>query len=174
VQRRCRPAQHLDPLELGEVEVGELALAIGERLRDAVNQHLDAAHPEVGARPEASDHQSLVERRVPPVGRLHPGHEGQRLVEPGRQPLPGHRGAVEDRHGAPERRQPAPGRPRDPDGEVGQSVGALGRHEGGAGEEGQEQAGSHPRNVPGGGSGRNSEGASRTTIRLFLRDGVAP
>jgi hypothetical protein len=54
VEHRERPAQDLDALGTGEVEVADLALAIGHRGRDAVAVQAHAAHTEAGARAEAA------------------------------------------------------------------------------------------------------------------------
>ena len=45
-QRRGRAPQDFDAIDFTELEVGELALAVGERLWDAVDEDLDAANGE--------------------------------------------------------------------------------------------------------------------------------
>jgi len=53
VQARRRAAQDLDVVEGTVIDVGQLALSIGQRLGDAVQQDLDPTRPELrpGARP---------------------------------------------------------------------------------------------------------------------------
>ena len=45
VERGAGAAEHLGPLDVGEVDVGQLALAVGKRLGHAVEQDLDARTP---------------------------------------------------------------------------------------------------------------------------------
>ena len=54
IEHRERPAQHLDALRAGQVEVGDLALAIRHGGRDAVGVKAQAAHAETGACAEAA------------------------------------------------------------------------------------------------------------------------
>src|SRR5207247_10421039 len=61
--------------------VGWLALAVRQRLGDAVEQHLDAAHGERRARAEPADRDALVEGEVVSVRRVHAGDRGERLVQ---------------------------------------------------------------------------------------------
>ncbi|MCW0415218.1 hypothetical protein NB689_000972 [Xanthomonas sacchari] len=79
VQRRERPAQHLDALAAEQVEVGQLALAIRHRRRDAVQQQANAAYAERRARAEAADRQLGVLRIVLAIAREQAGHPDQRL-----------------------------------------------------------------------------------------------
>ena len=60
-QRGRGAPQHLDAVALPELEIGELALTVGERLRDPVDQHLDAADRERRSRAEPADRDPLVE-----------------------------------------------------------------------------------------------------------------
>src|ERR1051326_6819364 len=55
VERPGRAGQDLGPAHDAELQVGELTLAVGERLRHAVDEHLDAAEAEVGAAPGAAE-----------------------------------------------------------------------------------------------------------------------
>ena len=68
-------------LQRGEIDVRHLALAVGERLRDAVEQDLHSAHAEVCAAAEAADGDPLVERVVEAVPYEHAGDAGERLVD---------------------------------------------------------------------------------------------
>ena len=67
VERRERPAQHLDAIGRAEVDVRELALAVGERRRDAVDVEAHAADAEGRARAEAAHRDLDVLRVVLPV-----------------------------------------------------------------------------------------------------------
>ena len=80
-ERRGGAAEDLDAVHRTQVEVGELALAVGQGLRDAVHQDLDPAHGERGAAPEAADREPLIERKVVAIGDEDARHAGQRLVE---------------------------------------------------------------------------------------------
>src|SRR6185295_19978096 len=55
VQGRAGAAEDLGTAQVGELDVGELALAVGQRLRDPIEQNLDAPHAEVRAGAEAAD-----------------------------------------------------------------------------------------------------------------------
>ena len=85
-QRRRRAAQDLDPIRGAQLQVGELTLAIGERLRDAVHQHLDPTHGEGRTGPKPADRDSLIEREVVAVRSVHPRHGDERLVQAPRGP----------------------------------------------------------------------------------------
>ena len=78
VERRPGAAHDLDGLDPAEVHEGELALAVGHRLRNAVQQDPDAAHPERGARPEPADGQALIAGGVAPRLDDHAGNRGER------------------------------------------------------------------------------------------------
>src|SRR6266850_7940177 len=67
VERRERPAQHLDALRRAERERGRLALPVGHGRRDAVGDEPDAAHAEGRARAEAARLDLQVLRVVLPV-----------------------------------------------------------------------------------------------------------
>ena len=54
VEHRERPAQDLDALRAGKVEVRHLALAVGHRRRNAIGVQAHAAHAETGASAEAA------------------------------------------------------------------------------------------------------------------------
>jgi len=94
VQRRERPAQHLDPLGPGEVEMRDLALAIGHGGGDAVRVQAQAAHAETGTGAEAAGADLQVLRVVVAVGHHQPRHAGQGLGQID------HRSAVAQRLGA--------------------------------------------------------------------------
>ena len=77
VERRERPAQHLDAIRRGEVDVRDLALAIGQRGRDAIDEHPHAADAETRARAKAADRDLHVLRVVLPIARQQAGHPAQ-------------------------------------------------------------------------------------------------
>src|SRR5258705_11143648 len=61
-QRRGRAAQHLDTVHFAQLEVGELALAVGKGLRDSVDENLYPAHGERRAGAEAANRDALILR----------------------------------------------------------------------------------------------------------------
>jgi len=77
VQRRERPAQHFHPRPAEQVEVRELALAVGHGRRDAIGIQPDAAHPEGRARTGAADGDLRVLGVVLAVARKQAGHTAQ-------------------------------------------------------------------------------------------------
>ncbi len=81
VQGRARAPEYLDPLEVRELHVGELALAVRQRLRDPVEENLDAPGAEVGPTPVPADREPLVEREVVAVGDVDAWHVVERLVQ---------------------------------------------------------------------------------------------
>src|SRR5437667_5852030 len=62
--------------------MGELALAVGERLRNAVEQDFDAPNGERRARTGTTDRDALVEREVVAVRHEDARYAAERLVEP--------------------------------------------------------------------------------------------
>ena len=95
-QRRRRAAQHLDPVGLPQLQVRELPRAVGQSLRNAVHQHLDAPHGELRARPEAADRDTLIERKVVAVRGVHAGDRHERLIEAPGGPRPADVGLVDE------------------------------------------------------------------------------
>ena len=69
VERRERPAQHLDAASRAEVDVRDLALPIGQRGGNAVDIQAHTAHAEGRARAEAAHRDLHVLRVVLPVAR---------------------------------------------------------------------------------------------------------
>jgi predicted phage gp36 major capsid-like protein len=57
------------------------ALAVGQRLRNAVDEHLDAANAELRARTEAANRDAQVLREVVTILHEHARHAPQRFVE---------------------------------------------------------------------------------------------
>src|SRR5690606_27443676 len=64
VQRRARPADHLDLTRRAEIDAVDRALAVRQRLGDAVDENLHAANAEVRACAEAADRHAQVLREV--------------------------------------------------------------------------------------------------------------
>ncbi|MNS75394.1 hypothetical protein D3C72_1089100 [compost metagenome] len=79
VQRRERPAQHLDALGTEQAGVRQLALAIGHGRRHPINQHPHPAHAEGRTGAEATDRQLGVLCEVLPVPGQQARHPAQRL-----------------------------------------------------------------------------------------------
>jgi hypothetical protein len=79
VQRRERPAQHLDALGTGQVEMRDLTLPIGHRGGNAIRIEPQPAHAEGGPGPEAARAELQVLRIVLPLVGHQPGHAHQRL-----------------------------------------------------------------------------------------------
>ncbi len=77
VQRRERPAQHLDPVGRREVEVRDLPLPVRLRRRDAVEVQAQPADAERGARAEAANRDLRVLRIVLAIARQQTRHAGQ-------------------------------------------------------------------------------------------------
>ena len=77
VERRERAAQHLDAIGRAELDVGDLALAVGQGRRDAVDIQAHAADAEGRARAEAADRELHVLGVVLPVARQQAGHAAQ-------------------------------------------------------------------------------------------------
>ncbi len=96
VERRGGAAEDFGTLEVSEVHVGELALAVGKRLRNSIHQDLEPAHAEIGAAPEAADGDALVERIVVPVRDDHTRDVVERLVDADRLLASLQRRAIED------------------------------------------------------------------------------
>src|SRR5690606_1858881 len=64
VQGRARAANDLDLVRRAEVDAVDRALAVGQRLGDAVDEDLDAADAEVRARTEAANRHAQILREV--------------------------------------------------------------------------------------------------------------
>ena len=79
VQGRERPAQHLDPVGGSEIELRELALAVGHRARNSVGVQAHAPHAEARACAEAAHRHLQVLRVVLAAFGGHAGHRHQRL-----------------------------------------------------------------------------------------------
>ncbi|MNZ88098.1 hypothetical protein D3C78_1069810 [compost metagenome] len=79
VERRGRPAQHLEALGHIEIEGRRLPLAVRRARRDAVHQQLDAAHTECRPRAEAARGDLQVLGVVLAVLDDQPGHPRQRF-----------------------------------------------------------------------------------------------
>ncbi len=81
VERREGPAQDLDALGAGQVEVGDLARAVGHGGRDAIGVETQAPHAEARARTEAARADLQVLRVVVAVVDGEAGHALQRFRE---------------------------------------------------------------------------------------------
>ncbi len=81
VERRERAAQHLDAIGRAELDVGDLALAVGQGRGDAVDIEAHAADAEGRARAEAADRELHVLGVVLPVARHQAGHAAQAFRE---------------------------------------------------------------------------------------------
>src|SRR5207245_3900193 len=86
IQRRRRSAQHFDAVDLAELEVRELALAVGQCLRNAVDEDLDPTHRERRARAKAANRDPLILREIVAVGDVDAGDVRERFVESPRRP----------------------------------------------------------------------------------------
>src|SRR5207244_4758705 len=73
--------QHFDPVGRTELEVRELSLAVRQGLWNSIHQHLDPPHGECRSGAEAADRDTLIEREVVAVGRVHTGNCYERLVQ---------------------------------------------------------------------------------------------
>ncbi len=98
-QRRRRAAQDLDPIGGAELQVGELTLTVGKRLRDPVHQHLDPAHRKGRPGPKPADRDPLIQREVVAVRRVHPWDGHERLVQAPRGAGPADLGLVHELDG---------------------------------------------------------------------------
>src|SRR6266481_2668858 len=87
-----------DALPIGgaQLQVGELTLAVGKRLRDPVHQHLDPAHREGRPGPKPADRDPLIQREVVAVRRVHPWDGHERLVQAPRGTGPADLGLVHE------------------------------------------------------------------------------
>ena len=65
--------QDFGSVDQPEIDVGELALAVGQCLGNAVEEDLDAADPEIAPGAGPPNRQSLIEGRVEPVGDVDAG-----------------------------------------------------------------------------------------------------
>jgi hypothetical protein len=81
VHRRARPANDLDLLRRTEIEAVDGALAVGQRLRDTVDDHLDAANAELRSGTEPANRYPQVLREVVAVLHEHARHLGKRFVD---------------------------------------------------------------------------------------------
>src|SRR5690606_30798763 len=81
VQGRARPPNDLDLLRGAEVDAVDRALPVGQGLRNAVDEDLDAAYAEVRARAEAANRHAQILREVEAVLHEEARHAGQRLIE---------------------------------------------------------------------------------------------
>ena len=81
IERRRRSTEHLDPAHAAEIDVGELSLAVGQRLRDTVEQNPHATDPECRPGAKPTDRDALVAGGVVAVQRRDPGNQGERGTE---------------------------------------------------------------------------------------------
>ena len=81
VHRRARAANDFDLSRRAEIDAVDRALAVGQRLGDAVDEHFDAANAELRARAEAADRHAQVLRKVVAVLHEQARHAAQRFVD---------------------------------------------------------------------------------------------
>src|SRR2546430_2666191 len=82
-----------------ELQIGELALPVGKCLRNPIHEDLDAAHRELRAGAEAANRDTLVEREIVAVGRVHARDGDQGFVQPPRGAGAADLGLVDQVHG---------------------------------------------------------------------------
>ena len=75
------PPHYLRARDLGDIDVVERGLSIGQRHRDAVQHHAHAAHAELRSRSEPSDGDPLAKRIVEAVVHLDAGDARKRFIE---------------------------------------------------------------------------------------------
>ena len=81
VERGAGAAQDFQAAGGAEVEVIELALAVGHGQWNAVEQDLEPAHPEGGAGAQPPQAEPVALREVVAIGDEEAGHRPQRFVE---------------------------------------------------------------------------------------------
>jgi hypothetical protein len=81
MKTRRRSAEHLDAIELAHLHIAQLALPIGERLRDSVEKNLHTTNSKGGASAKAPNGNTQILRVVIAIRDQETGNRGERFVE---------------------------------------------------------------------------------------------